>query len=1182
MGSYLKDAVMSTKCCVNKGQYIIQALAKCISFGQAVLHFGAIILTLTILFPLLADAAPPALILSQIPLKLATPTQPQVLFALGNSQSMDGTLSGAMMIGSGTQPSALSSLQNSSSPINYTVPVGFVPPLQAAVDRQAPYSVNQSGVLKDNGPSRLNMAKAGIQAIIEAYMQNTDFALATYKTSGTRIFSTWVYYMSPPGGFVFTNTQITGNRYVNNPCYNYLSASTTVASNCSSMTSLFASTTLSNNQYIQISASSDDPSINDVLYGSTQPGIFVSYNGPSPASPFPPNFTIANYNNNSVLIRYSNTRPNISSFATGPTNAGYVPYSSQVMYVKRGYGYGGSQSANLGNIALTMTSAGANPTTSSINTAISKFTPFLQPETNNINSTEIKGIAGQAPVAGLLTTAKSYLTSLSSGSCLPKRYVVLISDGLPTLDLSGKAWPPIGSAAANGYGITATFNADGTLNTTNDQAITDTLTTLASLNEAGIKTYVVGLGAGVDPSINPQAAATLTAMAIAGGTTNYYPASSPEALVENLNNILISVQNGSFSTTEAAVSSTQLQIGTVEYQSSFAASDKLYQDWTGDLTEKALDPKTGSPTGPVRWSAQAALDSQSSRLIATWNPALNNGAGGGAPFQWDNLSTTQQNQLQPTDSLGSSRVGYLRGSSALEKRNGGTFRNRTHLLGDIVDSAPIYVGNPINPGYFTVPSYIAFVQAKADRQGMLYVGANDGMLHAFNASTGAEKFAFIPNSMYPNLYKLSAPLYNQNHLFFVNGSPQSADVVFNDNSWHTILVGGQNGGGNSIYALDISDPMSINTEAQLASKALWEFTDTDISYSFSQPQIGRINAGNSSTLKFAVFFGNGYSSTNNKAILYVVNPETGKLIRKMDLCALVAGVCNNSLSQGLSTVTLGQSDGLQGQPITKVYAGDLQGNLWAIDVSSSIPASWTPRVLFQARDSLGNPQPITTPPLLSLNPSYPRLQGLFVMFGTGQLITATDLTSSRMQTVYGVWDKPFNTLTQNRLSLQSQTLNLVTAAVSNLPQDILTATTNAVPWNNKFGWYADLVVAGQRVITEPVLMNGSFITTLNTPPSTPCGVASSMFLDINYQTGGAYPISQIDINRDLAINASDQYNGASPVGIVLLPGYASAPTTVGVNQNNQVVQLITMSGGQQISVINPNNNIRQMGWWQIQ
>lgn len=1172
---------MNTKRIAKNGEHWVKTLMKYLGRGGVWLRFSVFALALSSFLPLVSIAAPPSLIVSQIPLKLATPTHPQVLFAIGNSESMDGTLSGAIMLGSGTQPAALNSLQNSSSPLNYTVPAGFVPPVQAAVSGQAPYTVNQSGTLVDNGASRLNVAKAGVQAIIEAYMQNTDFALATYKTSGTNLYSTWVYYMSPPGGFVFTNTPIAGNRYVTNPCYAYTSASATVLSNCNSLTNLYSSATLSGNQYIQVAATSDDPDINDILYAGSQPGIFISYNGPTPATPYPPNFSIANYNSNAVLIRYANTSPNIGGFATGPTNAGYVPYSTQVMYAKRGFGYGGAQSAAIGNVIVNMTTAGDNPTTATVNTAIGKFTPFLKPETNSLSSTEIKGVAFQAPIAGLLTTAKTYLTGLSSTGCKPKRYVVLISDGLPTLDLTGKAWPPIGSAAAAGYGITATFNADGSLETTNDQAITDTINILTSLNTAGIKTYVIGLGAGVDPSVNPQAAATLTAMAIAGGTTNYYPASSPTALVNNLNNILISVQNGSFATTEAAVSSTHLQVGTVEYQASFTANDKTYQDWTGEVIEKALDPVTGTPTGPILWSAQTLLDSQVSRIIATWNPSLNRGAGGGAPFQWASLNATQQAQLQPVDTLGSNRVTYLRGSAALEKRNGGTFRNRTHLLGDIVDSAPIYVGPPTNPAYFISPSYISFAQAKASRPAMLYVGANDGMLHAFNASTGVEKFAYIPNSMFTKLFNLTAPLYNQNHMFFVNGSPQSGDVTFADNSWHTILVGGEGAGGNSIYGLDVSDP-AFNTEAKLASAALWEFTDTDITYSFGQPQIGRINAGSSSAFKFAVFFGNGYSSSSNKAILYAINPETGALIRKIDLCAEVAGACDSTKNQGLSTVALAQVDGLQGQPITNVYAGDLQGNLWVIDVSSTASASWTARVLFKAQDAAGVSQPITTPPLVTLNPSYPRFAGLFVMFGTGQLVTASDLTNSQTHTVYGVWDKPSYTLANTRLNLQSQTLSLVTAATSGLTQDILTATTNAVAWNSKFGWYVDLVAPGQRIITEPQLINGAFLTTVNAPPAVPCGVASSLFLDINYKTGGAYPNRQLDINGDLTINGSDQYNGENPVGIVLIPGYASAPTPVGVNKHNNMVQLITMSGGQQISVINVNNNVRQTGWWQIQ
>lgn len=1134
-------------------------------------------------FPPTLAVAVTTLSISQIPLKLASPTHPQVLIAIGNSESMDGTLSGAIMVGSGSIPSSVNSLQNSSSPLNYTVPAGFTPPAQAATLGQAPYTVTQSGNLVDNGPSRLNMAKAGVQAIIQSYMQSTDFALEVYNTNSTAVYTTWVYYMSPQtGNFTFANTPVGTTRYVTNPCFAYSQASSTVASNCSSIASLYGATTLSTNQSIAIGASSDDSNINDVLYTSGLSGVFVSFNGPSPASPYPPNFSLSNYNNGGVTVTYARTSPNNGSFGTSPTNAGFVPFSPQVMYARRGFGYGGGQSSTTGKVIVPMTTAGVVPTLTSLTTAINTFTPFLAPETNKLSTTEVKAVAGQSPIPGLLTTARTYLTNLAFTGCVPQRYVILITDGLPTQDLSGKFWPPLGSASAIGYGVTATFNPDGSLNTTNAKALTDTITALANLKNAGIKTYIIGLGAGVDPSLNPQAAATLTAMAVAGGTINYYPAKSPTDLVSNLNSILISVQNGSYDTTSAAVSSTSLQNGVIEYQTTFTSSDLLYQDWTGNVYAKSLDPDTGAPTGNVLWSAQSILDANTSRVIATWNPTLNNGAGSGVPFQWLNLSAAQQLQLQPSGSLGIQRVAYLRGSSVLEQRNGGTFRNRSHILGDIHESQPVYVGPPSNPAYFNSASYLTFALTNMNRQPMLYVGANDGMLHAFNASNGVEAFAFIPNGVFDNLDNLTSPQYNLSHLFFVDGSPQSADVQYADASWHTLLVGGEGGGGKSIYAIDITNPTSITNDSTLASSVLWEFTDPDLGLTYSLPKIGQISTTSTAALRFGVFFGNGYNSTNNKAILYAVDPQTGSTIGKIDLCAAVPGTCSTTSPQGLSTVTLGQLDGLQNQPITQVYAGDLQGNVWAIDTSNTSPSLWKVRLLFQAKDILGNPQSITTAPAVTLNPNYPRSQGLFVMFGTGQLLTQSDLSNTQRQTVYGIWDKSNASTAITRSNLQSQTLSRVTASTSGLLQDILTSTTNTINWNNAFGWFDDLPVNGQRVITDPQVSSGSFITILNTPPQVSCGLPGAVLLDLNYLTGGAFTRQQLDINNNGTIDSNDQYLGKNPVGIALTPGYASAPVTTGITSAGYLARLVTSSSGQQTSIINPNNNVRQTAWWQIQ
>lgn len=1150
--------------------------------------YGAIFASLLACFiPSVANAVVPSLAISQFPLELSAPARPQVLISIGNSESMDGTLSGAIMVGSGSLGSALSTLNSSSSPLTYVVPPGFTPPVQAAdASGKAPYTVTSGGNLVDNGPSRLNVAKAGVLAILNAYMPNTDFALEIYNTGSTTKYTTWVYYMSPQtSNFVFTNTPISGNRYVTNPCYQYTTASATVKSNCTSMATLFGSTTLSSSQYMQIGYSSDDPSINDVLYAGGQPGVFVTYTGPTPATPYPPNFSVTNYNSNSVVLNYSKTMPSIGGFSVGPTNAGFAPYSPQVFYSSRGFGYGGSQSSALGLTKVTLKTAGPTVTSASVAAAINNFVPFLNPETNNTATSEIKAVAGQAPIAGLLTTAKSYLTSIpvADATCVPKQYVILISDGLPTLDLAGKTWPPLGSAAATGYGVTATFKPDGSLNTTNDQALTDTITALSNLWASKIKTYVIGLGAGVDPSLNPVASATLTAMAVAGNSINYYPATSPATLVSNLNNILISLQNESVSGTAASLSSTHLQANTVEFQTSFNGNDSPYQDWTGNMIAKALSATTGVPTGGTIWSVQPLLDAQTTRLIATWNPALNSGAGDGAPFQWGNISATQQAQLQPADTLGSNRLSYLRGVTSLEKRNGGAFRNRSHILGDIVGSKPVYVGPPDNSSlFFSSPSYVSFVLANLSRPPMLYVGANDGMVHAFLASNGAEKFAFVPNGVFSNLYNLTAPLYNQNHIYFVDGSPQSGDAQFSDGSWHTLVVGGEEAGGKSIYALDATNPAGLTNETLLANAFLWEFTDSDMGLTYSQPQIAQISTASTTTLKFAVFVGNGYNSPNNKTVLYAIDPENGQKLAKIDLCAAVPGTCNAANPNGLSTVSFGEIDGLQGQPITHVYAGDLQGNLWAVDVNNPNPASWQAKLLFQARDSSGNPQPITMPPLVTLNPSYPKFQGLFVMFGTGRFLTQSDLTNTQTQSIYGVWDKPALATTLTRANLQAQTLTLVTKAVSGLSQDILLDTSLAINWGTNSGWYSDLPVPGQRVITMPLLINGSFITTLNTPPSTPCGVASAMVLDINYATGGAFIAAQLDILGNGAIDATDVYQGKNPVGMGLLSGYASSPVNVGVNSSNNMTQLITMSTGQQISVINPNHNSRQAAWWQLQ
>jgi type IV pilus assembly protein PilY1 len=1150
-------------------------------------------------------------------------------------------------------------MANSSSPVTYQVPAGFTPPVNAGAactspltGNCAPYTVNQGGTLVDNGASRLNVAKGAMQAILNSYMQNTDFGLVDYKTGSPTRYNTWVYYMSPAGGFTFSTTPPANGRYVINPCYGYGSASSTVKSNCTSIANLYGSTTLSSNQYMLVAASSDDPNINDVLYAGSLASVGVAYNGPSPANPFSA-YTLAQYNASlgNIKSTYGNSYPGSVAKTTTPTNAGYIPFSPQVMYSLRGFGYGASQTANTGNLVVPMTSASQTPTASTVATAIGKFANALKPETNNSGSSEIKASAGQASTPGLLAKALSYLqtkpnpsgyTTAQLAGCNLNRYVILITDGLPTMDASGGNWPPLGSLSAQGFGVTASFDpTTGALTTTNDQALSDTISAIQALNTAGIKTYVVGLGAAVNPSLNNVAAQTLNAMAVAGGTysptlntpqinvgygtgtlpAGYLAATSPAALVTALNSVLVQIQAGTQSTTSAAVNSATISSNTTIYQTTYTSSASPYQDWTGNLLAFpiAANGTVNTATSNATWQAALQLDQQvcgvpgplgganggsggcanntANRYIATWNPT----SGAGVPFEWANLSTTQQSQLGSTTAAGQNVLAYLRGNTSLEKRNGGTYRNRSYLLGDITDSNPIYVGAPSGP--YSDASYLAFVNAQATRAPALYVGANDGMLHAFNASNGNENFAYIPDGVFANLQKLTQPLYNQAHQFFVDGSPTAGDALLSkDGKWHTLLVGGEGPGGSSVYALDVTNP-TVTSQSQLASDVLWEYnadgSDADMGLSYGQPVIARINANpvldtsdNQTVPGFAVFFGNGYNSPNQSDVLYAVKAGSGTLLRKINLCAAVAGACNASLPNGLSGVVAANANGLLGSPVDMVYAGDLQGNLWAVNVSNSNPASWTVRLLFQARDASGNPQPITTTPAVTLNPNYPGQPGLMVFFGTGQLLGTADLSTSQVQSFYGVWDNGTSTGLL-RANLQQQTITNVAAGTLDskgnpLAANARTISNNPVNWSTQSGWYFDLPgpISGntpsERVITSPQIENGGVVFTTYTPPangSLTCNAAGTAFLmDVNYVNGGAFTQPRLGLGSG---GAFVSVGGSNPVGTQLNGGYAAAPTI-----------LTNPSGGG--NIYTPGSNLKipvtpeqyggrsRLGWWQVQ
>ncbi len=726
----------------------------------------------------------------------AAPTSaPQVLLAITNSESMDGTTGGAIMVGSGALGSGSSSLSSSSSPTNYTVPAGFYAPISGTAPggtaAYTAYCSGTSGALCDNGPSRLNFTKAAITSVLATYGDRLNFGLYTYKTGSPTLYSTWVYYMSNgTSPFTFTNTaSTTAPVTVANPCYNYSSASTDVSTACGSISAAYTGGALTGNKYMTIGASSDDPQINDVLYtspGGIQPEM-LTYGGVSPASPYT-YYSLSTYNTNigGYSVAYSKTLPTLPyTWQTTPTNAGYVPFSSQVLYSARGFGYGASQDATKGNPMVAMNT---DPTSSS-------FTSALAPETNNSGSAEIKSVAGQSGIYALMNGAQTYLSGLTTVSC-QNQYVVLLTDGLPTLDKDSHAWPPLGTATATAYSLTATFNSDGSFASSNSQAVTDAMNAISALYNASgtthIKVYVIGLGAGVDTSVNPVAAKLLQAMAIAGGTTNYQAASSAADLTSAFATIVDTIYH------DSAIAAPVAPIS-VAGGSSFEYELTTIATPTSGHVQAFAVSATGVPVTTASWDAPdlmtvAQRTTGSAAMIApnsAGTAMVTLGSLDAAAFALGtgvscvpDVNTIVQYTLNPSYVGAGACTSYLAG------------RDSTSLLGGFsTQNSGRYVPPPSSTMLAqTYGSYVTFATAPAQtsRTPMLMFTDADGFLYAVDASktsTGNTLWAWTTRNIIAKL---------QNYKTFpTSGATDggfSAVDAYDGTNWATYVVGSFQGG----------------------------------------------------------------------------------------------------------------------------------------------------------------------------------------------------------------------------------------------------------------------------------------------------------------------------------------------------------------------------------------------------
>ncbi|MCH8930494.1 MAG: hypothetical protein IIA98_06195 [Proteobacteria bacterium] len=514
-----------------------------------------------------------------------------------------------------------------------------------------------------------------------------------------------------------------------------------------------------------------------------------------------------------------------------------------------------------------------------------------------------------------------------------------------------------------------------------------------------------------------------------------------------------------------------------------------------------------STTGAVNfltplWRAATVLDTQdfmTGRRIVTTD-----GLGAGISFQFAALTPAQQIQVDSPELLN-----FLRGDRSNE---GNGFRIRSSVLGDIIHSTPVYVGKP--SAGFSEAAYLSFAIANAGRSPRVYVGANDGMLHAFDAGNGAEVFAYVPSMVMANLFKLAVDPYN--HRYFVDGFLTSEDAQFGG-SWHTVLVGGLGAGGKGYFALDVSSAEAA-TEGVAAGKILWEFHSGsagagNLGFGYSRPSIVQLNNG-----QWAAVVANGYLSATGAASLYLLDVQTGAVIREIAVA--------DAAANGLSSPTLidTNADGM----VDVAYAGDLNGNLWKFDLQSTSPAAWSVafggQPLFQTVLSGGVRQPITTAPEVGRHP----LSGVMVYVATGRLFTEIDTADKSTQAVFGIWDNDWAAadVPIGIAQLHPQQLKSATHFSG---ASVRVATAGKPDWSVERGWMMPTEIAGatsldqgERVIQDIVLRDNriSFVTVNPT-----VGTGSNWLIQLNALTGGAPTKTIIDVNADFVLDIQDNVDG---------------------------------------------------------
>ena len=632
-----------------------------------------------------------------------------------------------------------------------------------------------------------------------------------------------------------------------------------------------------------------------------------------------------------------------------------------------------------------------------------------------------------------------------------------------------------------------------------------------------------------------------------------------------------------------SVSTGILNSDSLSYQTVFDSSD-----WSGSLLARSIDGQFSS--GPVTWDAgclltggECEITGQGNLPTPDWDQdrqiiTSSNIVGTGTAFRWNSLSAAQKALLNTDpgsgldDQLGAKRVAWIRGDRSNEQSQDGPLRDRRSLLGAVVHSGAIYVGAPAAGYDHDWPAfspeqqaeeqgqgYAKFAETHQERKATLYVGANDGMLHAFDARAGEERFAYIPWAAYPNLAELTEP--GAAFVPFVDAAPVIRDA-FVGGQWRSLLVGALRRGGQGIFALDVTSPEI--TEANAAGLVLWEFNqeqDADLGYTYGQPFITRLAHG-----KWVVLLPAAYNSDDSEippvgsgnGVLFVLDASSGALIRKFDLGSQGAGLTSPIAAD------------LDGNDITDyAYAGDLAGHLWRFDFQSEQTVQWSVALFFDP-DTPGA-RPITAQPRLLRDATTGRPR---VLVGTGKYLEPEDRTAEiPIQAFYGLLDQGPLPITEDQLRRRSVLDQGNLRKLGDLQGD------------GTRGWMIEFdsgSAKGERVIaTAAVRSVGDTVIfpTLIPRSNDPCKSGTESVLMFVHAANGGPPsasFASFDSNGDGVVNGSDNPQIVGRRIDDLIAGIASVmPAGGGIG-----AILVPGNDGPQAIII-PEHDWRRRAWREL-